>query len=388
MNYMKKFLTLLLGVALLLPAGSALAATMTSGEEVRLNSQDTVSGNYYAVGGITALSGTIEGDAYVAGGMVNIIGDTRDDLVVVGGNVTVSGNVGQDVRVIGGNVVVSGNVGGEAIAAGGTVQLIGNEVMGDVGLAGGLVTVDGKVNGNVKIAGEEVLINGEVMGNVEVTDAERLRIGDSANIHGTVFYKGRKEAEVAEGARLANSIQFEKMMGEGRMKNADKVTVIKAIFGFITIAFFIKLIILIVTALILLAVLPKCTEAVVHATQKDYWRNTLYGLVIAIVAPILTILLFITILGSMAAIVVGLAFGILMVLAKLVAMIFIGTWIIRLFNKKRDVKLDWKPVVVGALAVTILSIIPVVGWIVLLLVFLAAFGALSMHSYQTIIKKQ
>jgi hypothetical protein len=264
---------------------------------------------------------------------------------------------------------------------------LGNEIARGVSVAGGLVNIDSKINGDLKAAAGQILINSEITGNVMVQADEKLVIGENANIHGVVIYKGRKEADVAEGAQLANAVQFEKITDKA-WKSADNKTVFRTIFGFMTIAFLVKLIILIVTALILLALLPKCTNTVVGMTLKNYWRNTLYGLIVFIMAPVIMILLLVTIIGSMAGAAVGLVYGLLILLSKVIASIIVGVWVMKLFNKKKDVKLDWKPVIIGAVVFDLLILIPILGWIAAGLVFLSAFGALSTHAYESIIKKQ
>ncbi|MBD3251706.1 hypothetical protein GF380_04620 [Candidatus Uhrbacteria bacterium] len=384
---MKKLIYLLFGIALLVP-GAVSAAEFKAEENVQLG-PDPITQNVYAAGGNVIVSSPIEGDAHIAGGMVNISGDVRQDLSVAGGNVSVLGNVGQDLRVVGGNLTVNGSIGGEAILIGGTVQIIDGEVNGDLVVLGGMVIINGKLNRNLVIKGGEVQLNATVEGVVTVEAAESFNVGKHAVVKTPILYKGTKEAVVADGAILEQGIQYEQME-QGRMsgKTFDKKELKMAFGGFLTALFFLKLFIMILTAFILVALIPGCLNDGIKRSLKDYWIHLLYGLVVLVVAPVAILLLLATILGSLFGILLGLVFGLLLIVAKILAALLIGVWLIKILGKKKDVPLNWKPILLGVLVMEFVWLIPILGWIAVCIFFLSALGALSMHGYEMLKKMQ
>jgi hypothetical protein len=78
--------------------------------------------------------------------------------------------------------------------------------------------------------------------------------------------------------------------------------------------------------------------------------------------------------------VIGPVYALSMAMAKVLAGIVLGTWIIRLSSKGK-VAIDWKPAVLGVITFEILCLIPVIGWLISAWVFLLALGGL--YSYLT-----
>jgi uncharacterized RDD family membrane protein YckC/cytoskeletal protein CcmA (bactofilin family) len=86
-------------------------------------------------------------------GDVQVDGTVKDTLVMVGGDATVTGKVAGDLVVVGGGATVTGNVEGDLVVVGGTVRLQpGARVEGDVISVGGRVEtdVDANVGGDVQ----------------------------------------------------------------------------------------------------------------------------------------------------------------------------------------------------------------------------------------------
>lgn len=384
---MKKFLFILLAAALLLPT-TATAATFRTGDTLQTSSRDTITDNLYAAGGTVSLNSTVEGDAYAVGGMITVSAPVRDDLLIGGGNINIIGDVGQDLRVVGGNIIVNGDVGGEVIVVGGTVQLLGSEVQRDVTVAGGFVSINGTIHGNLTVNGGEVHLNGTVEGAVAIDAEDPLQIGADTVVNGPFIYKGMEEAKVADGAKLAQGLQFEQWEKAAPMEKRAKKIGGKAL-GLMSMAFLIKLIITLIAAFILVAIFPKCVKLATERSMKSYWMNVLYGLVIAIVVPIVGIVLLVTILGSLAGGLLLIAYGLALGIAKVLAGILLGVWLLKVMSKKKkEVAINWKPILLGTIVIHLLLLIPILGWLAACLFFLAAFGGLSLHFYHEVVKKQ
>ncbi|HEV8601431.1 MAG TPA: hypothetical protein VGQ87_02420, partial [Patescibacteria group bacterium] len=113
-----------------------------------------------------------------------------------------------------------------------------------------------------------------------------------------------------------------------------------------------------------------------HAYNKP-WQNMGTGLIAVIVAPVLIVLLFITVVGYYVALILAAVYGLMVLLSMLLSAIFLGAWIMKyadknfIFNQKW-----WQAVIVGAVALKILSWIPFLGWLAACLLFLTLLGAL------------
>ena len=112
---------------------------------------------------------------------------------------------------------------------------------------------------------------------------------------------------------------------------------------------------------------------VVDQSSKNPWPNLGIGLVFAIVIPIASILLFLTLIGSYAAMVLLAWLLLAYFVVSLLSVMFLGLVILR-WLKKHD-KLDWQAVVLGTVVLFILRFIPILGWLICALTWLLVFGA-------------
>lgn len=112
------------------------------------------------------------------------------------------------------------------------------------------------------------------------------------------------------------------------------------------------------------------------------FRNGAYGFVFLILFPLASLILLALLwLGIASFLFYGLVFLVGIFLTK----IFIGWEILRNFDKKYV--LDWKAGIVGPLVVFVLLLIPVLGWITLLVLFSMAVGAL-LEEITPLLKRQ
>ncbi len=138
-----KLVTVFLLLALLfLPASSVYAQgpggdIIRIGEDYTLESGETLNGSLIVIGG----NADVQEDSSI----------TRD-VVLIGGNLTIDGDTGGAVVIIGGNVTISGSTGKEVVVIGGQLLLTETAVVnGDVVTIGGQVTKEpgAEVTGNI-----------------------------------------------------------------------------------------------------------------------------------------------------------------------------------------------------------------------------------------------
>lgn len=342
--------------------------TIRSGEQFILPESETIRDDLYAAGGISSLDGNVEGDAFLVGGNVVVTGRVSNDLFAAGGMVDIEGEVGDDLRVGGGNIIVRNNIKGDVLIGGGTVHIRKDSVIeGDLAVGGGQVTIDGTIKGKVLLGGGAITVNGTLDGDVDIVAEDSLTFGPAAKVAKKVNYRGNREATVSTGAALAQGIQFMRLERPARQA---------AGYGALVFGWIFKTIMLLIVALIAVSVFKRFSQAVVNATLLSPGLSLLYGFIFAVVTPIAIIALLITLIGAYLAGVLGLVYALLLVLAKVYAGIFAGTWALSLLDKNKPAVVDWKAALLGVLGLSLIGLIPFIGWVFVWVATLMALGGL------------
>jgi hypothetical protein len=319
--------------------------------------------NLYTVGGSVTINGATTGDLTVAGGTVVVSGPVSGELLAAGGNVVVNSKIDGTARIAGGSIVINNPIGGDLVVAGGTVS-VAAPVSGDLVVGGGSVTVNAPIGGSVRIAGGSVVINSTIGGTVNVTANKSFTVGPAAVVVGTINYKGVQPANVDASAKIG-AINFTKITP--RARGVSK--------GFLTFGVLVQVIALMIVGFLLLRLRRRTftdTNAYIYARP---WSSLGLGILGLIVIPIAVIILFITFIGYYAALIVLLAYILMVLLTTVMSALFVGSFILRLFRKSPQISPDWQIVVLGVIVWELLAFIPIVGWIVLLVVYLMVFGA-------------
>ncbi|MCB1359086.1 MAG: hypothetical protein KDK53_22145 [Maritimibacter sp.] len=114
------------------------------------------------------------GDAYVGGRTIVVSGAPVQDLFAAGQSVTATAEIAGSAHMAGQNVTLEGRVGQNLYAAGQNVD-IAAPVAGNVTVAGQDLTVTEPVSGNLRAGGQSVELRAPVAGNA-IIGAEEVRI--------------------------------------------------------------------------------------------------------------------------------------------------------------------------------------------------------------------
>jgi hypothetical protein len=367
-------------LAALLPI-AAMAAEFRIDKSGSISINDAVKDDLYSAGNNVSLNGPVSGDAVVAGSNVSISGSVGKSVLAAGGMLNVLGNVSYDVRIIGGNILINGNVGHDVVVLGGQINISSSaSVGGDVVVLGGTVTVDGPVKGNVYVRAGDVTINAHIGGSVMAT-ARTLVIGSQAMIGSRLVYSSPSPAQIAGGV-VNGTVEYNKTAtnNSGSVQNAFA--------AFFTIALLIKLISLFVLALIFTAVFKRRTSAVVTNAFDRFGWDILHGFSALVLIPFAALILFATIIGAPLAIFAIAAYGILLVLAGVLAPILVGAWIWKLAKKAPEYPVNNYSIAVGVIIYGLASLVPLVGLIFDLVFMLVALGALTRATLAGIVAEQ
>ncbi|MDD5041698.1 MAG: polymer-forming cytoskeletal protein [Candidatus Peribacteraceae bacterium] len=395
------FLTALLST-LTLPA---LAATFRTGETVKVTAP--LNDNAYILGSQVTIDQPVQGDLITAGGNVLVKAAVKQDLFAAGGTVFIDGVIGGDLRVAGGNLVLSGTIGGDLMAAGGSITLMdGSSVKGDVSIGGGDITLGGTVGGTVTVRGGQVRLGSIVKGDIDI-QAEDITLknsvdGSSLLVAKTItldpgarlmrdvhFWSAEGEGQFADaGAQIKGKITYDAALlplrnktfdGAGKAAGAGIIAAIIGVGGFFLFS---------ATLVILLLVLLTKTFFMDAARflSKKAWTSFLYGFLFFAATPVAAFLFLISIIGIPIALFISTMYSFAIVFAKPLTAIVLT----RTVELRRGYK--WgKPMIMLVsvlfyVALKIVALIPIVGWMVTLVTVLFAYGAVVATKWSKIQK--
>ena len=390
---MRKLLVFILTVVMFffLFATPIFAFTTKSGDEVNIT--DSINDDVYAFGANVTVSGDIDGDLIAAGGRILVNGDVSGDLMAAGGYLNLNGDVGDDARISGGVITVNGKIGDDLIIGGGQITLDDSSAVGgDLIVSGGTIEIDGEVLGNAVLSGGSINISGKINGNVKIAGVGDLTITDDAEIAGDVIYSSANRASISDGAIIGGELKETIVEKVKEVKVAKKASV-----AFLTATYFggkvVSFLSLFVLGIILLLAIPK-----VFSKFNDRMRTTvgrcvgagaimLFGLPAGVlILFIISIILFITVIGAGLGVIALSSNAILIILYALliyVSSIFLSFFIGRmvLYRTSLDMnKYGWKVLayLIGLAIIVVVYSIPFVGWMFRFAGVLFGFGGLML----------
>ncbi len=331
--------------------------------------------NLYTGGENVIINSAVLGDLFAAGGSVNLTAPVEEDFFAASGNVTVSGEISGDARIVGGNIVINAPIKGDLLVAGGTVSFGQNgSVGGDLWIGGGVVNLTSPVAGNVRIGGGEIFINNSILGELNVLADEQLTFGPSAVVLNKINYSGAKDPVLESGSQVGNiERDLSTAYGE-RDKN-----------NLMNIYAFLKIIILLITALLMWKFLRKDTSKLITKSSEKFWVNFGVGLLGLIVIPIISLLLLITIVGMAISFILMLIYVLFIIIASVGSLFLMGMYIEKLLKAKKaedetetvvHTELNTGTLLWGVLAMLVLGFIPYLGSVVTFVFFLVVFGGI------------
>lgn len=330
---------------------------------------DTVFNNLYVGGATVVVNKKVSGDLFVGGGSVNVAGSVQKDLFLAGGNITVSEPVGEDARLVGGNIALNAPIGGDLLVAGGTITIAESATVGgDLWVAGGAINLNSRVAGEARIAGGDIYINSEIVGPLTVRAGEKLTFGPKATVSGPINYYGQKEATIENGASVG-AIEFT------QWKSANKSV---RGFSFLNFGWFIlaKLLALFISALVIFKLFRTKVIEIVSLSYTKPWSSLGIGFVGFIVAVIASILLCVTVIGAYLGIAFGIVLVFFMIMSGPVVIIYTGYITEKVFKRGTEVIISWKTILWGTLVGTVLTLIPIIGWLAILILYMISFGTM------------
>lgn len=399
---MKKVLVFMLVMAalLFLSAAPLWALDSEKGEESSFSTN--FNDDLYVFGSDILVIDDIIGDLVMAGGQIDVDGNVAQDLMAAGGMVRLNGDIGDDARIGGGTVTVTGEIGDDLIAAGGQIYIKDSAQVGGVlVLTAGTLEISGDVGNGAILNAGNITISGQIDGDVNIEGVERLRITDSAVITGNLVYSSPNRASISDKAEIGGEVKETIVERERYFEEIDARTpwaVFTATYIGGRIIAFLSLFVL---GIILILAMPGFFQKF-----NDRMKSTLgycvgggaivlFGVPIAaMIVFFISILLFITIIGSgigiaaMASNVIMLiVYGLLIYLSTIFLSYLLGRVILSKTSLNME-KYGWKVLayLIGLVIIMIVFSIPFVGWLLRFVGILFGLGGLALVLKDMLVK--
>ncbi|TFH44441.1 MAG: hypothetical protein E4G94_03850 [ANME-2 cluster archaeon] len=338
------------------------ASAVTILEHESISADTVINDDVIISGNNVMILGTVLGDVMATGRQVEISGNVTGDVMIGAGRVVINGIIGDDLRVGAGELIVNGHVGDDLITFAGSIIISDDaEIGGDMTFGSGQMDLKGMVQGNVSGGAGDVTLAGPVGGDVDL-EVENLMILQTTHINGNLKYSSPEEVSIASGI-VDGSIEVIEAGRKG----------VEGIPGTSIIGWLIRYLFLLVIGLAALALMPNRSVAIAQAIPEDYLKNLVYGLALLVAGFVVSILLFVT--------VIGIPLGIILLLETIFVMyavrLFFGLWLGgQIFSRLDKESRPWMDMVLGLFVLCILTSLAWVGGLIYLLVTFVAVGGL------------
>ncbi|MEX2340783.1 MAG: hypothetical protein WD605_00475 [Candidatus Paceibacterota bacterium] len=360
------FAAALVTLTTLLPATVLAETVVRTGDSVSIGVNQIVENNLYAAAGNVSLSGEVKEDMYVLAGSVTINGPIGADLTAIGGTVQTHASIGDDFRAVGGDVVIASDVGGDVFVFAGHLRILSSaNIAGNVYFYGGEAEIDGVVEGDIMGRADLFFINNSVGG----TDfsARRVVLGDQANIKGDLRYKSVYDLERSANATVSGSVL-------ASVEEVDERSSVVPLIMFLMAWLF--------ASLSVMLFFRSGLEKLLTGLKNNPARATLLGLASIVVAPVLSIILMVTVLGSW----IGVGLLLLILMLSLISLVMLplvlGGYLLSFYRKQN--RIDIWAALLGMLVVLVLINIPFVGGLAIFLALILTIGAVTHAVYKAV----
>ena len=340
------------------------AADLRQGSDVTVGPGQTVNDDLYAGAGTISISGTVNGNAIAGGGTITVSGNVTGDLILGGGTINVTGRVGGSIIAAGGNLTLNGPVVKDIVVTGGTIDIPSGASIGrDLVVAGGTTTVSAPIARRVRMSSGSVTLRNKVGGDVSGR-VDHLKL-DGAQVGGNLDYTSNNAVELVNGARVSGTTTRHTPTGRGGAGNGV-VGWLQGLIGIFALG------------LLLILLLPGLSTRASDTEQAQPWASLGIGAAISIITPIVALIVFIVgiFIGGWW---LGLLLIPIWILALAVGYVVSGFLLGRLIFAQ----LGWSQyhdalkLLGGLLVLSIVAIIPVLGWLVGLAALVFGTGALA-----------
>ncbi len=374
-----RFIAALVLAGCLVPL-SASAATFATARTIVVS--ETPPDNAYLAGTDVTVAVPLLADLMALGGTLRIAASVAGDAMLGGATVAVLRPIEGDLRAVGGQVIVSAPVGGDLALAGASV--IASSTARDTRIIGGTVRMSGS-GGTAVVYGAEVYLSGTFNGDVEVVASDRLTLAEGTLVKGTLRYDAPQEVLLPAGSVIEGGVTY---TGASSFLPTVEQAKTFAIAG-ASVFFVVRILAVLIAAALLAGLFPLFTQAIAdRALSRSPGRfalMVLLGFAVVFATPFLIFLLLVSFVGMGVAFLLLTLYLLLLMLGYLYAGVLAGAALGRGLLKRQRV--TWKFALLGMLTLYLVGTVPVIGAMIVFILFLAATGTIVVLAHRFAFKR-
>ncbi len=352
-----------------------------AGNKIKWDSR--VKGDLFTFSAEVAKFNTVEGSFNAFGNVIKVLGPVEGSFRGFGNQVDCLAPVGR-------NLLIAGN----EVTIGPEARITKNA---DITCAD--VSFDGSVDGNLRIFAGKASIAGEVGGDL-IFEGKTLYLDSDAVIKGDLIYRSTRKAEISNPKSVKGETKWTIKEIEEKDSNIAfaMFKFIVSYKGYLLLVIFFSSIIIIFSLIpfptplvviglwimmfisggITLALTKKKSSETEEVLSKRLLPSIGLGFIILLLAPLAIFVLMITVIAAPLGAALMFLFGAASFAGLIYALLFAGRMIFRLFGLKPGNGQGYFCFLVGMVIAVLLSIIPVAGYLITLLLLMAGLGGLTL----------
>lgn len=383
---MKNIFLLITGLAISILSG---AQKIQTGNEFTIS--QPVKHDIYLTGGTVTVNAPIYGDLVICAGTVTLNDTVTGDITLAGGKVIINGYVQGDVRGIGGDLYLNGTIMEDlAISAGKITSGDSAHINGDAFLFAGTAVIRGIIQGNLSCRAGDMKFYGKAMQNLDCRCSTML-------IDGTIKGKSTLAAqEISIGNQAAfyqdvsywqknNSLNFKNSVKEGKVSYDPSLEIATGKWQYVGFVSALFMIWYFAAAFVFIILIQYFFKNIMKRAADEAFNNTGRaigrGFLFLISVPAAAFILMVTLIGLPLGMLALFVYFILILLGGIISSVIIANWI---SNRRKS---NWKTGLLSLVALIIfmmlkfITLIPVFGWIITLVIRCLVFGSLIAEIY-------
>jgi hypothetical protein len=380
--------TLLSAIAVAFLALSVIHPAAPAGAEVAVGHEVSVTGErtkqQFIAGYRLHIGANVADDVFAAGREIAIEGARAHTAVIGGNSIVVKDSTLHDLFAGAQEIEIHGTIEDDAMVAVCPVCPWGSGrlVLGPTGrigddalLAAGTLEIQGSIGGNLTAVARRIVVSGSIGGKAALT-AREIVIASGARLGGDLVARSPRKPEIAADATIAGPVRFV----ETEVNIPDPEDLPRAIAAFAIAAAAVALLGVFLLGLLGQLAAPGPLSRGAAALRGELWGSIGRGLAWILLVPAVATLLFASLIGIPAGLILIAAFAVLLTLAFVTAAYAIGLWIRNrraagVPEPRLGGRIGWT--LLGILVLLVAWAIPFVGWIFALLALLGGLGAVT-----------
>ena len=325
----------------------------------------------WAAGSDVSVKGRSSGRVVLAGANVLLDADVADDAYIAATSATIKGRILGGVRAYGSLVEFGGAVAGGVSARGSRIAIAPEaKLEGEVELEGSDILVAGEVVGPLRIEATTVEIAGTVKGPLRI-EATRIKFADSARIEGDASIFTSAEPEIAPGAKISGKLTRESLAGtlQSRLLG-ESGPMGRVLPGIILLGSGLM------AGLLFLWLGRGGAEGAIDELIDSPLASGGWGLAALLLLPLAAAILGLTIIGLPVAALGLMALPLLLLLGYACAGLGLGEWFFNRLGEPRSAGMRAFHLLAGLLVLSLLSLVPWAGPVLIVFATVCGFGAL------------